>query len=225
MAKNKYLKRGRISERKFREFLRLFCLDLTAVQIAEITRLNRNTVNRLINLIRERMAEICEARAKLAGVVEADESYFGPARVRGKRGRGAGGKTIVFGLLKRGQEVFTQIVPDATKATLQGVVRGRVDVGSVINTDGWRGYHGLVDLGYEKHFRVHHGANEFARGKCHINGIESFWAFAKHRLIKFKGLKKEKFYLHLKECEFRFNYREQQLYSVLLGAFRKHPLS
>ena len=88
---NKYIARSRITEKKFREFLRFFCLDLTAVQITKIIGLNRNTVNRLMRLIRERMAEICEQNAKLHGVIELDESYFGPKRVRGKRGRGAGG--------------------------------------------------------------------------------------------------------------------------------------
>ena len=99
---------------------------------------------------------------------------------RGKRGRGAGGETIVFGILKRGDKVYTEIVPDASKATLQKVIRGRVGIGSVINTDGWRGYQGLVDMGFAKHFRVHHGDNEFVRGARHINGIESFWSYAKH---------------------------------------------
>jgi len=33
--------------------------------------------------------------------IECDESYFGAKRIRGKRGRGAAGKTPVFGLLKR----------------------------------------------------------------------------------------------------------------------------
>ena len=92
---------------------------------------------------------------------------------RGKRGRGAGEKTIVFGILKRGNKVYTEIVPDASKATLQKVIRGRVGIGSVINTDGWRGYRGLVDMGFAKHFRVHYGDNEFVRGTRHINGIES----------------------------------------------------
>ena len=170
------------------------------------------------------MAHICERQARMHGVVEADESYFGPQRIRGKRGRGASGKTIVFGLHKRGEQVFTQIVPDCSKAALQRVIRGRVELESVIHTDGWIGYDGLVDLGYEKHFRVRHGQNEFARGATHINGIESFWAFAKQRLRKFHGLKKEKFYLHLKECEFRFNHRHKDMYSELLRAFRKHPL-
>ena len=45
---------------------------------------------------------------------------------------------------------------------------------SIIHLDGWRDYNGLVDMGYKKHFRVHHGEHEFARGNCHIDGVESF---------------------------------------------------
>ena len=69
-------------------------------------------------------------------------------------------------------------------------------------------------MGYEKHFRVHHGNNEFARGSQHINGIESFWGYAKNRLVKFKGVPKHTFYLHLKETEFRFNHRKANLYNL-----------
>ena len=48
--------------------------------------------------------------------------------MRGKRGRGASGKTIVFGLFKRGGKVYTQIVPDAKKATLQAIIRVHADI-------------------------------------------------------------------------------------------------
>lgn len=89
---------------------------------------------------------------------------LGARRVRGKRGRGAYGKTIVFGLLKRDGRVYTEIVPDCTKATLQAVIRGRIAPETVIHSDGWRGYDGLVDIGFDKHFRVNHSANEFAKG-------------------------------------------------------------
>jgi len=83
----------------------------------------------------------------------------------------------------------------------------------VIHTDGWRAYDGLVDIGYEKHFRVNHGANEFATpDNRHINGIESFWVHAKLRLSRFKGIPKHTFYLHLKETEFRFNSRREDVY-------------
>ena len=96
---------------------------------------------------------------------------------------------------------------------------------SIIYSDKWRGYNGLVDVGYDKHFRVNHGNNEFAIGNNHINGIESFWSYAKIRLVKFRGLSKTKFNLHLKECEFRFNYRSADMYKILLKNFRIEPLN
>ena len=222
--RNKYVYRSRISEHKFREIAKLFSLDLEADQTANITGLSRNTINKYYRAFRERIVLICKQNSPLSGEIEVDESYFGARRIKGKRGRGAYGKTIVFGLLKREGKVYTEIVPDVKAATLQGVIRGRVDIDSVIHSDGWRGYDGLVDIGYDKHFRVHHGKNEFARGKSHINGIESFWSYAKIRLVKFRGIDKKNFNLHLKECEFRFNHRGEDLYRVLLEIFRKEPL-
>ena len=223
--KNKYIKRSHLNEAKFRQLVKCFSLDLTALQTAELTALNRNTVDRIYNLMRLRMYERCLEAWPVKGELEVDESYFGPRRVRGKRGRGASGKTIVFGLFKRGDKVYTEIVPDARKATLQAIIRGRADIESVIHTDGWRGYNGLVDLGYAKHLRVSHSEDEFSKGGGnHINGIESFWGFAKHRLIKFKGIPKDKFELYLKETEFRFNHRTLDMYQALLKDFRSCPL-
>jgi len=77
------------------------------------------------------------------GQIEVDESYFVARRVRGKRGRGALGKTIVFGLLKRGDKVYTEIVPNCKSATLQRIIKGKTGIDSVIHSDGWRGYNGL----------------------------------------------------------------------------------
>ncbi len=210
------LVRSRISRRELREILRLFAADLEATQIAKLTGLNRNTINRYLRLIRERIADYCERQSPFSGTIEVDESYFGARRIKGKRGRGAYGKTIVFGVFKRNGCVYTEIVPDCSKATLQAVIRGRVDLKSVIHSDKWRGYNGLVDVGYEKHFRVDHGKNEFANSKSHINGIEGFWGWSKTRLVKFRGMSKSSFYLHLKECEFRFNNRKENLYKIFL---------
>ena len=222
--KNKYINRAKITEVKFRQLIKLFVHDLDAQKIASLTNLNRNTVNRYLNLIRERIAEHCELQSPFRGEIEVDESYFGGKRIKGKRGRGAYKKTPVFGILKRGGKVYTEVVPDCAKSTLQGIIRGRVDPGSIIHSDGWRGYDGLVDLGFKKHYRVSHGQNEFARGRSHINGIESFWAFAKNRLLKFHGIAESTFYLHLKECEFRFNNRNEDIYLLLLKMFRDRPL-
>jgi len=78
---------------------------------------------------------------------------------------------------------------------------------------------------YEKHYRVHHGVNEFARGKNHISEIESFWLYAKHRLKKFHCWRKAAFCLHLKECEFRFNNRKKTCIKRCLKSSEKARLS
>jgi transposase-like protein len=222
---NRYYRRSRFAEAKFRLLVRHFALDLTASDTAQLTGLSHRATITIFGKIRQRIADECERQSPFKdGDVEVDESYFGPHRVRGKRGRGASSKTIVFGLLKRDDKVYTEIVPDCKKVTLQAIIRGRVSVDAVIHSDGWRGYDGLVDVGYAKHYRVHHVANEFVRGTAHVNGIESFWSYAKRRLQKFNGVPAATFNLHLKECEWRFNHRHDNLYLELLRLLRHHPL-
>ena len=89
-------------------------------------------------------------------------------------------------------------------------------------TDGWKSYDSLVLNGYQHH-RIYHSKNEFARGKNHVNGIESFWSYTKRRLLKFNGIHKTQFLLHLKESQFRWNNR-QNIYRLLLKNFREKPL-
>ncbi len=203
---NHYAKRSKISEAKFCQLIRYFAVDLDISQTSKLAALNRKSVNRYLRAIRERIAEFCESQSPFSGEVEVDESFFGARRIKGKRGRGTSGKTIVFGVLKHYGKVYTEIVPDCSK---QAVIRGKVTLDSVIYSDGWRGYNELVDVGYGKHLRVDHGRNEFAKGSTHVNGIEGFWGFSKTRLSRFRGMSKSTFYFHLKECEFRFNYRGQ----------------
>lgn len=226
--KNKYITKSHLSERKFRELLRLFCADVTALSAASLTGLNRNTVNRHHGMPRARIAEACEADSPFDGEVEADESYFGARRVRGVRGRGARGEAIVSGLLKRGGKVYTRIVPDVTRRTLMQVIEGKVSKDPIMCTDGFASCDGLVGWGCKHHYGVSHGENEFVeRGNPgnHINGIESFWGYAKNRLVKYQGIPKEDFYLHLRECEFRFNMRGRDMYKFMLRELRERPLN
>ncbi len=222
---NRYYRFAKISERKTRQIIKYFALDLTANKTARLTDLTHQSVNRIYLKIRNRVAEQCERASPFVSCqIEVDESYFGARRVRGKRGRGASGKTIVFGIYKRNGSVFTEIVPNAARQTLQNIIRGKVSLDSVIHSDGWRGYNGLVDVGYSKHLRVNHSDDVFAVGDVHINGIESFWSYAKRRLQKFNGVPPKTFYLHLKECEYRFNHRNENLQLLLLKLLERHPL-
>lgn len=222
--KNRYIKRAQISERQIRQLLQLFALDVSALTATKICRLNYRTTHRFYGLMRERLITLALAEARpFAGEVEIDESYFGPRRVRGKRGRGASGKIPVIGLHKRGHHVFVSVVKDCSREQLLPIIRGRVLGKSDVYTDGWTAYDGLVTGGY-RHHRVHHHENEFARGKNHVNGIESFWSFPKFRMIKLRGVRRSKFLDHLKECEWRFNHRRSNIYKLLLSNLRQSPL-
>ena len=222
---NRYYRYAKISERKIRQIIKYFALDLTANKTAQLCDLTHKSIKQIYLKIRNRIAEECERASPFGACqIEVDESYFGARRVRGRRGRGAGNKTIVFGIYKRNGCVFTEIVPNVQKKTLQNIIRGRVSLDSVIHSDGWRGYNGLVDVGYSKHLRINHSDDVFAVGDIHINGIESFWSFAKRRLQKFNGVPPKTFYLHLKECEYRFNHRNENLERKLLKLLARHPL-
>lgn len=222
--KNKYIYRSRISESKFREIIKFFSADLNATDTSKLVGVSRVTITRIFKEARLRIFNLQEefSKQKVSGEIELDESYFGAKRVRGKRGRGAKGKTVVFGLLKRNGKVYTQIVEKVSKKALLPIIKGKVLEDTTIYTDGWKSYDGLITEGY-KHYRIYHSHDEFARGKNHINGIESFWAYAKRRLVKFNGTKNN-FYLHLKETEFRFNNRQNNIYQIVLKLIRDEPI-
>ena len=205
-------KKNGLSKYKQRKIMKAFAVDLTATQTAHLLGFDRKTVNRYYRLFREVIhAHQCREIEALTGVVECDESYFGPARTRGvvgprKRGRGTS-KQPVFGIFERNGRVLTQIVPDVKRKTLQDIIRGKIDLESVVMTDGWTAYDGLVDVGYDKHFRIKKHKKEgspFTDGIIHVNGIESFWSYTKRRLARFNGVKTN-FELHLKECEWRWS--------------------
>lgn len=205
--KSVFKKYSKISDRKISEIMRLFSLDLPASKTAEISHISDTTVESRYNYFREVISyyqkkEKCEV---LSWEMELDESYFWPSRVRWKRWRWASWKIKVFGLLKRNWKVYTEIVDDVSAKTLLRIIRNKVAINSEVNTDWRHSYDWLVDFGYEKHHRVIHNENEFARGTQHINWIESFRSYAKRRLVKFNWIPKHKFDLYLKECEFRFN--------------------
>ena len=204
-------KKNGLSQYRRRKIIRAFAADLTATQTAQMLDISRTTANRYYGIFRARIhAHQSAQKERIVGTVEVDESFFGPSRRRGvygklKRGRGTS-KQPVFGIFERGGRVYTEIVPDAKRSTLQAVIRGQVAFDSTVISDGFFAYDGLVDVGYDRHLRINkrqNGTTRFVRNGVHINGIESFWSFTKRRLARFNGVSKN-FELHLKECEWRW---------------------
>ena len=162
---------------------------------------------RMAHEIRKYMAKI-DDEFPLDGDVEADETYIGGKKEGGKRGRGAEGKAIVFGMLERGGDVMTKVVPNVQKRTLQPIIKENILPGSTVHTDELRSYMGLGREGY-LHQTVNHGAGEYSRNGCHVNSLEGFWARLKlsiqgtHVHVSPKHLWK-----YVKEFEFRYNRRK-----------------
>jgi transposase len=206
------LNRCKLSRKQQSRLLEFFVLEVTARSAASVLGIQPNTAalyyRKLRQLIVEHLALV--EHEVFDGAVELDESYFGGVR-KGKRGRGATGKVVVFGLLKRGGKVYAKVVDNARTTTLMPVIQRKVAPDSVVYTDSFSSYDAL-DVSQFHHVRINHSV-EFALGRNHINGIENFWNQAKRVLRKYNGIPKDNFPLFLKECEFRFNFgtHKQQL--------------
>lgn len=143
--------RRQISRQKYSILFNSFVADISALTASEIAGVNRKTADRNYCFFRTAIFEQAHAERKICNLkngIELDESYFGPRRVRGKRGRGAGRKIIVFGLLKRNGAVYTQIIPSAQRKEVMPIIRKVVASGSDIYSDGWRSYDAFAVYGY-----------------------------------------------------------------------------
>lgn len=138
------MRKSRLSQAKQNRLMEHFVAGTTARCAAALVGVNSKTAVYYFHRLRE---VICyhlelEANTVVGGEIEVDESYFGGRR-KGKRGRGAGGKVPVFGLLKRGGKVYTKIIADASSATLYPIIERKVVPDSIVYSDCWRGYNVL----------------------------------------------------------------------------------
>jgi transposase len=196
--------------------LRYFCLEISAHRVARELGMSTPPIWHRFMAYRRWMARLAEAEARpLTGELECDESYFGGRRRGGRRGRAVGQKVIVFGILERQGRVSTVIVPRADEATLLREIERRALKGAVFYTDQFKSYRSLKQYG--KHLPVDHrqGYGDARRRGRHINGIEGFWSYAKERFLKYHGVSRTHFPLYLKEMEFRFNHRRDNLFTLL----------
>src|SRR3990167_3010201 len=169
-----------------------------AYRLANDLQVDTKVVTRVYQRLREMIYHVSELEnSQLKGEIELDEAYFGGRR-KGKRGRGAAGKSIVFDLLERSGRVYTKVGEQVTAEELMHHIQEHTRKGSVYYTDTYRGYQSLRRYG--KHRTVNHSKSHVDRKtKNHINGIEGFWSYAKHVLYNYRGVSKYHFPMYLKE--------------------------
>jgi len=209
----RWINRGRLSAVQWLSLIKLFELEVSVRKMSLQLGLSYRAVYGAVSAIRMAILSHAEdASTLLGGEIELDEAYFGGRR-KGNRGRGAAGKVPVFGILEREGRVHVSVVPDVSAATLLKLTVKKVRRGSVVYTDKFGSYNSLMFCGY-RHLKVDH-QKYFSSGKVYINGLEGFWSWAKERLIKHHGVSKNYFPLYLKELEFRYNNRNDDIFDQI----------
>jgi hypothetical protein len=215
-TKNRYYKHSRISEAKFRQILRCFALDLTATETAQLTDISVRSINSIYLKVRKRITQLCEQSSPYPCDGESQGSNLG------KDDGDPSSKYLVFGIYLDEEKIHTEIAPPCTRQQLQQHPRKPLDIAALQQSAGWKSYDGLVDVRNARLYRILN--NSPSTEALANNNIDAFWAYARRRLLQFNGIHKHTFYLHLKESEFRFNYRGDNLYRVLLKLLRTVPL-
>ena len=197
-----------------------FCLGVPAYRLRFQVPLDQKTIERWFRILREAIYDHqIQQLSELSGEIEMDETMFGGYRA-GKRGWGAAGKHIVFGIYQRNGKVLTFPISSRSIQDLVPLMTAYTKPGSLYYTDDWHAYTFLDIRGNHVVISKDKGR---PKGRDHINSIEGFWSYAKHWLYHYRGVPKQYFHLYLKETEWRFNHRSENLIP-LLRKYLKQPV-
>ena len=223
--KNRYLKGAHLSERRVRDLLKLFCEDLTATQIANVTGISRITVNAYLKLIRTHLANYCEEKNPdlphgISSLSHADDNHRRTAPEKG-----VALKKSFYGIYQRNDLIFTERISLTDRQWLSDWLKGRVDADvSAARKHRLDIYQAVADFNTVRLHHIREGVPELVRSRNHADAIDYFWSMLKSRLVKFRGVNGGTLFLHVKETEFRYNYRNSDLYELLIEILQKKPL-
>lgn len=201
------------------QLLDYFVLGVPAYRLRFKTPYSQPTIERFFRILRLAIYQVSLKEIQvLKGTFELDETLFGGRRKGSRRGWGATGKHMVFGIYKRNGQVLTFPIESRAGDALIPLITHHTKPGSLYYTDAWWAYTFLPIRGNHVVVTKEKGV---PKGRDHLNGIEGFWSYAKHWLYQYRGVPKPYFHLYLKECEWRFNHRNDDLLPLLRGLLRQ----
>ncbi len=216
-AKNRYIPRAKLSEQQFRQLVSLFALDLEASRIASSLGVSRNTVNGYLRRIRLVIAEASFAAAPEVESFSCGGAFFMVGEAKGGSRYFHKGSKLFFGVLRADNTMRAEIFPEAASRVTRALLRMELYIEGQVyeqgETDGgWRSF--------ERRLRDAERAVSFdaclQRRRRPEESIAEYMQYSSNRLEKFRGVREDVILLHMKECEFRFNHRGQNLYTVLM---------
>lgn len=204
--------RTRISPYWKGRLVEFFCLGVPAYRLRFQVPYSLSTIQRWFRILRQVIYDqVLKELKTLSGTLEMDETMFGGKRP-GKRGWGAAGKHVVFGIYQRNGRVLTFPISSRAGRELVPLITEHTKPGGLYYTDDWHAYTFLSIRG--NHVVVEKEKGK-PKGRAHLNGLEGFWSYAKHWLYQYRGVPRRYFHLYLKEIEWRFNHRDENLVPLL----------
>jgi len=211
----------RLPEKIKKKLLDYFILGVPVYRLRFKPLGNRKTIEQFFRFIRALLCLIEQCAPMLEGIIECDEASFGGRR-KGKRGWGAAGKILVFGMMKRNGKVRVMPIPSRQAETLVPLIQAHTRPGSLYYTDDWHAYGSLRLRGDHVIVKKEDGR---PKGRDHINGIEGFWSYAKHWLYQYRGTHKKFFHIYLGELSFRFNNRETDILPLIYKLLHQYNIN
>lgn len=207
---------ARLESSEKRWLVEMFALGVPVRRLRFHPGSSRPARERFYRILRACCAHAEQLREPFEGQVELDESCFGGRR-KGRRGWGAAGKVVVFGILKRNGLVRVFALARRQAREVLPLVFQHTTPGTLYYTDDWQAYGSLRLEGEHVVVRKEKGV---PCGRDHINGIEGFWSYAKNWLYPLRGVPRKFFHVYMGEICFRFNHRNEDLRPLLLNLLR-----
>lgn len=222
--KNKMMKGAHLSERKCKEIIRLFCEDLTATQIAQVCGVSRVTINNYLRLTRTHLAKYCEERNPRYRRL--DVYSFVPVQLRqvpemvGDDLLPDEQKSLFYGITQQNGIFFIdQLTREEYDLLYSDVLPGKLQVQHFLD-EKFAAYLALIDINNWRLVKINAAIPDVQLQE----ELAAFWSLTKSRLLKFRGLNRNTAYLHIKECEFRYNYRNEDLFKMINAIIQRRPL-
>jgi len=214
-VKNRYYKHSKLDEQRFQKILELFSKDITAVECAKQTGVNVRSVNSIYLKLRDRIAQWCESNASgTPGLHASRNSSTQPSDSQVSAYLNSASDGVIG--------VYLYLMDDQVYCALMNESASTEPVES--EEGHWREYPVGIDVRRDMRLKIKNATFQSAHGVGDIERIESFGHFLRLRLTKFKGLRREKFFFHLKESEYRYNHRKDDLNALLLGMLGETPI-
>jgi transposase len=209
----RWINKVKLPPRDWLWLIKLFELETSARKASQQLGISYPTAHKAFHLIRQSIiAHSGNGGSLLDGEVEAKEAYFENRR---EDHRATNFKTVfpVFGILERKGLVKVEPLQDVGAEAVFNLRVRAVRKGSIVYTDRWGRYDALMFCDY-KHSSDYE--RRFSREDVHMSGMDGFLSYAEEKMMKFHGVSKGKFPLYLKEMEFRYNHRQESIFSTLV---------